>query len=125
MGFKVYSAWICASWLVVPLTFVAPAAAQGDDPFKGRTRDEMDEEVVARERAVYEGQCKEEGKPEKIWDKIVTGKLRRYFKEHCLIDQIYIKDTDQSVGKLLEAVGKQIDDTIQIVRFARIKAGEE
>jgi elongation factor Ts len=63
--------------------------------------DELPEDVVARERAVFEEQVKQEGKPEHIRDKIVEGKLGRFYKENALVEQPFVKDPDQTVGQLV------------------------
>ncbi len=80
------------------------------------TAAELPEDVVARERAVFEEQVRQEGKPEHIQDRIVEGKLGKFFKENALVEQPFVKDPDQTVGQM---VG---DATIR--RFVRYELGE-
>lgn len=110
------------------------------DDFKGLARDlamhiassapisvsseEIDPEVVERERAVYVEQVKEEGKPEHIADKIVEGKLQKYFKEHTLLAQPFVKDPDKTVEELITEVASRTGEKIEVARFARFKVGE-
>jgi elongation factor Ts len=72
--------------------------------------------VVERERAVYLEQVRQEGKPENIQDKIVEGKLKRFFKEQALLEQAFVKDPDRTVGQLVGANG--------VRRFARFELGD-
>src|SRR5580658_345648 len=70
-------------------------------------REDVAPEVVAKEREIARAQLKEQGKPEKVWDKIVEGKLDKFFKEVCLLEQPFVKDPDKSVGELTtDAVAK-------------------
>jgi elongation factor Ts len=78
---------------------------------------------LERERQVYREQVKHEGKPEKIWDRIVEGKMGKFYRQACLLEQEFVKDPEQTVGKLLEAVGKQVGDTISVSRFVRMEVG--
>lgn len=87
-------------------------------------REAVPAEIVERERAIYLDQVKMEGKPEQMWDRIVEGKMSKFYKDSCLVDQAFIKDQDQSVRQLVESVGKQVGDTISIVRFERFLVGE-
>lgn len=87
------------------------------------TRDEVSSEKLERESAIYREQALEEGKPEKIVDKIVQGKMGKYYSQTCFLEQGFVKDPDESVKKLVERVGKEIGDEIEIVRFERLKVG--
>ncbi len=84
-------------------------------------RDQVPDEDVARERAVFEAQTKEEGKPEQAWPKIVDGKLNGYFKTVVLEEQPFVKEPKQTIGQLVSALG----GTAAIARFVRIKIGED
>ena len=86
--------------------------------------DEIDPEIVERERAVYLEQVKEEGKPEHIADKIVEGKLQKFFKENTLLAQPFVKDTDKTIAELITEVSTRTGEKIEIARFARLKVGE-
>ncbi len=67
----------------------------------------------------------EEKKPEKIWDKIIEGKLKKYFEEVCLMDQKFIKNTDITVGTLVNNMIAKTGENIIVRRFARFQLGEE
>jgi len=87
-------------------------------------REEIPEEVVVRERRIYRAQALESGKPEKVIDKIVEGKLERFYSEVCLLEQTYIKDSDLTVKDVLDALIGKIGEKIAIRRFARFQLGE-
>jgi elongation factor Ts len=86
--------------------------------------EEIVPELVARERGVYLEQVKQEGKPENMHEKIVEGKLKRYFKDNTLLDQPFVKAPDQTVGKLVEEVSARTGERIVVRRFARFALGE-
>jgi elongation factor Ts len=86
--------------------------------------DEIDPEIVERERAVYLEQVKEEGKPDHIAEKIVAGKLQKFFKENTLLAQPFVKDTDKTIAELITEVATRTGEKIEIARFARLKVGE-
>lgn len=88
------------------------------------SRNEISKEILDKELEIYREQAKQEGKPEKILDKIAQGKLGKFYTQVCLMEQPYIRDQNISVGKLIEQTGKEIGGTIKIVRFARYKIGE-
>lgn len=88
------------------------------------SRDEIPEDVVERERAVYQQQLADSGKPEKIWDKIVEGKLDKFFQESTLLEQPYIKDPDITVGELVTQASARTGENIVVRRFARFALGE-
>jgi elongation factor Ts len=87
-------------------------------------REEVPEEVLEKERQIYRTQAMESGKPEKVIDKIVDGKMERFYSETCLLEQTYIKDSDQTVREVLEAMIAKIGENISIRRFARFQLGE-
>lgn len=87
-------------------------------------REQVGAEILEREKAIYKSQAMEEGKPEAIAEKIVLGRIDKFFKEICLMEQIYIKDTDKTVNKLLAEVGASLGDTLDVVAFARFEKGE-
>jgi elongation factor Ts len=80
---------------------------------------------LEREKEIYRSQLIEEKKPEKIWDKIIEGKLNKYFEEVCLMNQKFIKDTDITVGALVTNMMAKTGENIIIRRFARFQLGEE
>jgi elongation factor Ts len=83
---------------------------------------EVPADVLAAEREIYAKQVT--GKPANIVDKIVDGKVRKFYEQVCLVDQGFVKEPDVSVTKLLEAKGKEVGDTLTIRRFARWQLGE-
>lgn len=87
-------------------------------------REEIPEEVLKKEREIYRTQALESGKPEKIIDKIVDGKMERFYSEVCLLEQTYIKDSDLTVKELLEAMIAKVGENITIRRFVRFQLGE-
>jgi elongation factor Ts len=87
-------------------------------------RDEIPEEVLEHERKLYRQIALNEGKPEKIIDKIVEGKIERFVKEICLLDQPFVKDPDITVGDLITAKIAKIGENIAVRRFARFERGE-
>lgn len=86
--------------------------------------DEIAPEVVERERAVYLEQAKEEGKPEEIAQKMVEGRLKKFFKESTLLAQPFVKDPDKTVEELITDVSSTVGEKIEVARFARMKVGE-
>ncbi len=87
--------------------------------------DEISEEVLNKEREIYRSQVLAEGKPEKVADKIVEGKLKKYYEDVCLVDQKFIKDTNITVGTLLNNLIAKTGENIIIRRFSRYQLGEE
>lgn len=85
------------------------------------TQDDVPADVIEQEKAIFAKQV--EGKPAEIIDKIVGGKLNKHFSQICLVDQEFVKDTDMSISKLLEAKGKELNDTLGIRRFVRYQIG--
>lgn len=85
---------------------------------------EIPAEVLAKEEEMAKEQLKKEGKPEAIWDKIIPGKLKRYAKDNCLVDQMYVKDDKVSVAQALAAAGKAAGGSASIAAFARFEVGE-
>ncbi len=86
--------------------------------------DDIDPEVVERERAVFLEQVKNEGKPEHIAEKIVEGKLRKFFEESSLLMQPYVKDPKKSVNQLITEVSAKTGEKIEVARFSRLQVGE-
>ena len=86
------------------------------------TRDQVPEEVVEQEKAVFADQVKD--KPEKVIDKIVSGKLDKFFQEHCLMEQPWVRDGSMTIEQLrTELVGK-VRENIEVRRFVRFQLGE-
>lgn len=87
--------------------------------------EDLPAEVVEREKEVYRGQAKESGKPEKIWDKIIEGKLKKFESESCLLKQSFVKDPDKTIEDLLNEMRAKTGENVQIRRFARFVLGEQ
>ena len=87
-------------------------------------REEVTADVLERERAIFSEQALASGKPANVVERIVTGKLEKFYSELVLLEQAFVKNPDQTVGQLIaEKVGK-IGENIQVRRFARFKLGE-
>jgi elongation factor Ts len=82
------------------------------------------EEVIEREKEVIKGQAREEGKPEKILDKIVEGRINKYYEENCLLEQKYIRDQDVKIKDLVVNAIAKIGENIVVGRFSRFAIGE-
>ena len=88
------------------------------------TRDEVDTKELDHEREVLRVQALEEGKPEKIVEKMVEGRIEKYYKEVCLLEQPFIKDTDQNIEDFVKAQIAKVGENISIRRFVRYQLGE-
>ncbi|MGE5557450.1 MAG: translation elongation factor Ts [Bacillota bacterium] len=87
------------------------------------TRTDVPAEVVAREKEIYKKMAMNEGKPEQVAEKITAGRLEKFYKENCLLEQQFIKDPNTTVQKILSGWEKQLGG-IAILRFARFEKGE-
>ncbi len=87
-------------------------------------REDIPKDVVDKERAIYEGQAKEMGKPPAAWPKIVDGKLEKFFQESCLMEQAFIKDPAVMIKDLLSQKIAKIGENMNIRRFTRYQLGE-
>ena len=87
-------------------------------------REDFPAELVERERNVYREQMRESGKPENIWDKIVDGKLEKFYAEQALLEQPFVKNPDITVGQLVTEVSSKTGEKIEVRRFTRYALGE-
>ncbi len=87
-------------------------------------REEVPVEVLDGEKRIYRSQAVDSGKPEKVIDKIVQGKLERFYSEVCLLEQTYVKDSDLTIKEVLDAMIAKVGENINIRRFARFQLGE-
>ena len=87
------------------------------------TPEEVPQEVIDKEKQIYEEQAREEGKPDAAIPKIVEGRLRKFFEENCLMSQPYIRESDMTVAELIEKVSTEIATPIKITRFVRFEVG--
>ncbi len=88
------------------------------------TSDEVPADVVEKEKEILRVQALNEGKPEAIVDKMVMGRIQKFYKEVCLVEQPYVKDGDLTVAKFLKNVSAEIGTDIEVVKFARLEKGE-
>jgi elongation factor Ts len=88
------------------------------------SREDIDPAVVEKEKEIYLEQAKNEGKPEHIAEKIVTGRLDKYFQEVCLVEQSFVKDPDKTIQDLLTELTAKIGEKISIQRFSCFRLGE-
>lgn len=88
------------------------------------SKNEVDAASLEKEKEIYRAQALNEGKPEKIVDKMVEGRVQKYYKEVCLIEQVWVRDADYTISKYLSQKSKEIGSTITIEGFARFERGE-
>ena len=88
-------------------------------------REDIPEEVINKEKEIYRAQALESGKPEKIVDRIVEGKMEKYFKEVCLLEQPYIRDDSKSVKDIINEAIAKLGENIVVKRFVRFVVGEQ
>jgi len=91
----------------------------------GIVPEDVPADVVDREREIYKAQVIEMGKPEQMVEKIAEGKLNKYFKENCLMNQQYVKEPDKTIADYLNEVIAKTGEKITIKRFARFQIGAE
>jgi elongation factor Ts len=85
--------------------------------------EDVSQSVVSREMEIYRSQALETGKPEKMIEKIVEGKLSKFYKESCLINQAYVRDPDKTISDYLNEIIAKTGEKIEIKRFARFQVG--
>ncbi|MGB9662111.1 MAG: translation elongation factor Ts [Moorellaceae bacterium] len=88
-------------------------------------REDVPEEVVEKEKNILRAQALNEGKPEKVVDKIVAGRLEKFYQETCLLEQPFIKDMDRTVKDLIVEKIAKLGENIEVRRFVRFEVGEE
>ncbi|MCA1743016.1 MAG: translation elongation factor Ts, partial [Desulfovibrionales bacterium] len=87
--------------------------------------DQLPQELLEKEKQIFLNQAKEEGKPENIAEKIVEGRIKKYYKEVCLLEQPFIKDDSKTITDLLNETVAVLGENIQIGRFTRMGLGED
>jgi len=87
-------------------------------------RENVPADILEREKDIYATQARDSGKPEKIIDKIVDGKLKKFFSEACLLEQPFVKNPDITVQDLLNEIMAKTGENVIIRRFARFQLGE-
>lgn len=88
------------------------------------TREEVPAEIIAHEREILKAQAMNEGKPENIAEKMVEGRVEKYYKDNCLMDQAFVKDADMTIAELIKASIAKMGENISIRRFVRYNLGE-
>ena len=93
------------------------------NPF-GIQASDIPEEIIKKEKEIYTAQVKEMGKPENIIDKIVEGKIKKFVKDNCLLEQAYVRDPGLTISDLVNETISKIGENITIKNFARFQIGE-
>jgi elongation factor Ts len=125
--------------VIVKFEFSKPATAANDEfksfahdvamqvaaanPIRAR-REDIPAETIEHEKSIYMAQAADSGKPEAIQEKMALGRLEKFYKETVLTEQVFIKDSSTTISELAKKIGKDCDDTISIVDFARFTFGE-
>jgi len=81
-------------------------------------------DVLEREKEIYRAKARESGKPDNIIEKILDGQVNKFYGEICLIEQAYVIDPDQKVGKVVETLAKELGAAVKLSGFARFQLGE-
>ncbi len=102
---------------------IAMHIAASDPQFK--SREDVPQDVIDREKEIFSTQAKESGKPEKIIGRIVEGKIEKFFGETCLLEQPFIKDTDQTIKDFLAEAIAKLGENMSIRRFLRYQVGQD
>ena len=87
-------------------------------------REDIPESIINREKDIYSEQAKATGKPDNVVEKIVNGKLNKYFQENCLMEQVYIKDSDKKIKDLVTETIATLGENITLNRYSRFAVGE-
>ncbi|HSO60919.1 MAG TPA: translation elongation factor Ts [Desulfobacterales bacterium] len=85
--------------------------------------EEVPPETIAKEKEIYAAQARETGKPEQVIDKIVEGKLKKFYEDSCLLNQAYVRNPDITVADLLNELVAKIGENISVKRFVRFQVG--
>jgi elongation factor Ts len=101
---------------------VAMQVAAADPQFV--RREEVTTATLDKEREIQRERARQEGKPEKVIDKMIEGRMSKYFEEFCLLEQPFIKDNTVTVGQLVADKAKKIGEPLAVARFVRYKVGE-
>lgn len=87
-------------------------------------REDLDQDLIAKEREFLAKQVMKENKPEHVLEKIIEGRMEKYFSETCLMDQTYIRDNDMKVKDLLTELIAKIGENVRVARFSRFQLGQ-
>lgn len=95
------------------------------DPFPvAIDRDGVAKDLIDREAELFRKQAEQEGKPEKVIEKIVEGRIRKFYSEICLLEQAFVKDSDQTIQQLLAGASDQFGSPVSVAGFVRFRLGE-
>ncbi|MFA5653912.1 MAG: translation elongation factor Ts [Desulfomonilia bacterium] len=89
------------------------------------SREDIPQEVLDKEREILKEQALKSGKPEKVVEKIIEGRITKFYAEHCLLDQPFVKDTDKTIKQLLDELMAKTGEKCLVRRFTRYQLGEE
>lgn len=87
-------------------------------------KEEVPQDVIEKEKEIYKQQALNEGKPEKVVEKMVEGRIQKYFKEVCLLEQLWIRDQDKTIRKFVEEKAKEANAELTVKKFVRFEKGE-
>ena len=87
-------------------------------------REEVPAEQLEKEKEIQRALLKQQGKPEAMWDKILVGKVEKYFEQVCLVDQLWVKDDKKKVGEMITERAAKIGEKVAVRRFVRFEVGE-
>ena len=86
-------------------------------------REEVPAEVIEKEREIYRAQALQEGKPEKVVDRIVDGRLEKFYQDFCLLEQAYVRDPERNIQALVTELGGKVGENMTVRRFVRFQVG--
>ncbi len=89
------------------------------------SKEDVPQEVIEEEKEIYRKRALDEGKPERVIEKIVEGRLNNFYKENCLLEQPFVKDEDKTVGDVIKEAIAKLGENIVVRRFVRWELGEE
>ena len=87
-------------------------------------RDAIPGELITSERDILQRQALNEGRPEKVIERIIDGRMKKFFAEHCLLEQGFVKDPDQTVGEFVKKIAGSLGSEVDVTAFKRFKLGE-
>ena len=114
---------ICSSWIIKFKTDIRNMHIAAADPRFIRKED-LTSDVLEQEREIARARALGEGKPEKVVDKIVEGRLQKFYEEVCLLEQPFVKEATLSVGQLVKTKIAKLGENISVARFVRFKVGD-
>ncbi len=88
------------------------------------SQDQVDADVLEREKEIYRAKARETGKPENIIEKIIEGQVKKFYSEICLVEQQFVKDTDKTIAQVVAEAGKAVGGAVAVRRFERFVLGE-